>query len=190
MSISPPQDIILDVAKAADPARYRLAVERLNRLAPSRGPAFETLLAAPVDEMPPTTAAAARPLRVATASHGVPAAAAKAYRGFEAMALSTFIEAALPQDGSAVFGAGTAGGVWKSMLAEQIAMQMAKSGGIGIADQLAAQAQRTPEATAGPRAAAESPFDPKLLTMTAERRFLGALAPRAQADALDEPSSS
>ena len=57
------------------------------------------------------------------------------------MALATMIEAAMPDEAASYFGEGTAGSVWKSMLAEQIAEQMAKAGGIGIAAQLARSAQ-------------------------------------------------
>ncbi|MCL4766652.1 MAG: rod-binding protein [Hyphomicrobiaceae bacterium] len=39
----------------------------------------------------------------------------------------------LPRGSGSVFGEGTAGMLWKSMLAEQIAMELARGGGIGIA---------------------------------------------------------
>jgi len=60
----------------------------------------------------------------------------KAYQNFEAMVLSSFVETMLPQNADATFGAGTAGEIWRSMLAQQIATQMAAAGGIGIAAQL------------------------------------------------------
>ena len=59
------------------------------------------------------------------------------YRKFEAFILQMFVESMLPQDASEVFGKGTAGTVWRSMLAEQIGNEMAKGNGIGIAQQLA-----------------------------------------------------
>jgi Rod binding domain-containing protein len=49
------------------------------------------------------------------------------------MILSQFVETMLPDDSEAVFGSGTAGEIWKSMLAEQVANQLAASGGVGIA---------------------------------------------------------
>lgn len=52
---------------------------------------------------------------------------------FEAFFLQSFIQSILPQDATEVFGEGTAGEVWKSMLAEKVAMQFAEAGGIGIA---------------------------------------------------------
>ena len=48
-----------------------------------------------------------------------------------------FVESMLPKDASDVFGKGTAGTIWRSMLAEQIGNEMAKGNGIGIAKQLA-----------------------------------------------------
>ena len=43
----------------------------------------------------------------------------------------------LPKDAQNVYGTGTAGEVWRSMLAEQIAAQMAHSTKFGIAERLA-----------------------------------------------------
>ena len=48
----------------------------------------------------------------------------------------------LPKESEEVFGKGTAGGVWKSMLAEQLGAQLAKGKGIGIAKQLAPRIRR------------------------------------------------
>ena len=59
------------------------------------------------------------------------------YRKFEAFVLQMFVESMLPKDATNVFGKGTAGTVWRSMLAEQISNEMAKGNGIGIAKQLA-----------------------------------------------------
>lgn len=55
---------------------------------------------------------------------------------FESFVLRTFIDGMLPQDNSTYFGTGTAGKIWKSMLAERIGDEMAKDGGIGIAEML------------------------------------------------------
>lgn len=59
------------------------------------------------------------------------------YVQFEAFVLQSFIQAILPKEASAVFGEGTAGEVWKSMLAEKIALQVAEAGGVGIAKAIA-----------------------------------------------------
>jgi Rod binding domain-containing protein len=42
----------------------------------------------------------------------------------------------LPKDGSSVYGQGLSGDMWKSMLADQVARQIAKSGSLGIARRL------------------------------------------------------
>jgi peptidoglycan hydrolase FlgJ len=65
-------------------------------------------------------------------------ASGEVYRKFEAFILQTFVETMLPKESEEVFGKGTAGSVWKSMLAEQLGNQLAKGKGIGIAKQLAA----------------------------------------------------
>ena len=55
---------------------------------------------------------------------------------FEGFVLRTFVEAMLPKDGTSFFGSGTAGGIWKSMMAERLGEELAAGGGIGIADLL------------------------------------------------------
>mgnify|MGYP003127960065 FL=1 len=42
----------------------------------------------------------------------------------------------LPTEASNYFGEGTAGEVWRSMMAEEIGNELAKNGGIGIADSI------------------------------------------------------
>jgi Rod binding domain-containing protein len=56
---------------------------------------------------------------------------------FEAVLLQNMIEAMLPKDSEALMGSGTAGNMWKSMLAEKIAAEIARTGTIGIAKQIA-----------------------------------------------------
>ncbi|WP_102958769.1 rod-binding protein [Mangrovicella endophytica] len=58
------------------------------------------------------------------------------YEKFEGFVLRTFVESMLPSDKDGYFGTGTAGNIYRSMLAEQIGDQMAKDGGIGIAAML------------------------------------------------------
>jgi hypothetical protein len=148
MSISPPSDIILDVARAADPVRQQRAIARLSQMAPmAEGESFDRILDAGAAEAAATKSAPPpsdpRPMArppvgpVATETSD----AAKVFQSFEAMALATMIEAAMPKQGDAIFGSGTAGSAWKSMLAEQIGIQMAEAGGIGMARQLASQAR-------------------------------------------------
>jgi len=63
---------------------------------------------------------------------GVNPAADTAVREFEGFVLQMFLEAMLPEEASSVFGSGTTGAFWKSMLAEQISKQLAGAGGIGV----------------------------------------------------------
>ncbi len=56
---------------------------------------------------------------------------------FEGFVLRSFVESMLPSAESSYFGTGTAGEVWRSMLAEEIGDEMARNGGIGIAASIA-----------------------------------------------------
>jgi hypothetical protein len=55
---------------------------------------------------------------------------------FEASILKTFVDAMLPKDETDVYGQGSAGDIWKSMLADQIAKQIARSGAFAISKRL------------------------------------------------------
>lgn len=57
---------------------------------------------------------------------------------FEGFVLRSFVESMLPTEASSYFGSGTAGEVWRSMMAEEIGNELAKGGGIGIAASIAA----------------------------------------------------
>ncbi len=57
---------------------------------------------------------------------------------FEAFVLQTFIQDMLPKNAEGVYGTGIAGDIWRSMLSEQLANEVADRGGIGIADQVRA----------------------------------------------------
>lgn len=154
MSIQPPSDILLDVVKAADPHKAQAMAARLRQAASgpagaadtAEGALFDDALAdqatAPValgEGTGPLGTFSARALSNATAlSQRNEAPGASPYRRFEAMVLSGFVEQLLPKSSATLFGAGTAGQVWRSMLAERIADEVAKSGGIGIAQHLAA----------------------------------------------------
>jgi flagellar protein FlgJ len=163
VAINPPSDIVLGVVRAADPARRQAATERLLRLAalPSGAGATTEASAAGEDDSagPPAgvgigswrTATALAPTaqqRPLTPASERRTARDPAFVEFEAMVLQTFVQSLLPKDAVSVFGRGTAGEVWKSMLAEQIACEIARSGGIGIAERTGAGG--SPARTAGP----------------------------------------
>ncbi|MEN3396631.1 rod-binding protein [Brucella melitensis] len=143
MAINPPSDLVMDVARAADPQAYRMAAERLNAAsgvaAPMGGSAatgltqdnfgsFSENLAAEVSVRPDAQSAAS-----------------PAYRKFEAFMLQSFVQSMFTSDTTATFGKGIAGEYWKSMMAEAMANKMADGGGVGIArllEELAARNRR------------------------------------------------
>lgn len=141
MAFNPRTDVVLEVASAADPLRANLAAQRLNALAGSNAPAAD--FAADVDRAANAASAATAPLasgadarsRLAEAPGG-PDKLGQAKTQFEAMMLNSFVGELLPKDTGEVFGQGMAGDMWRSMLAEQVSMQIAKSGKLGLARRL------------------------------------------------------
>ncbi len=161
MAIRPPSDIVLDVARAIDPLRYQQAVSPASRACRGRlGPAVRSSLQ-PDRQRARFPARQGRhldprrrwqPHQVQPAHSGRRAGEARhvpQVRSGEPLDLRPGM---LPQKADAVFGEGTAGDVWKSMLAEQIANQMAAGGGIGIAAQLAKSNGADHKATPSPSA--------------------------------------
>ena len=139
MAFSPKTDVILEVASAADPSRASLAAQRLNAIAGSNAtPAdFVSSLNQAASNAPPSSlpgGADARS-RLAVAASG-PEKLGKAKTQFEAMMLNSFVSELLPKDTREVFGQGMAGDMWRSMLAEQVSTQIAKSGKLGLARRL------------------------------------------------------
>ena len=125
MSLAPSTDIILEVSSAADPARAAAIAEKLGALASKGADTPQDFAAAlqSVSRPPPV-----QPAPVARA--------ANAETKLEAVFLSQFITEMLPKDAQSVYGQGYAGDMWRSMLAERVADQMAASGRIGIASRL------------------------------------------------------
>lgn len=178
--INPPSDIILDVARAADPGKQAKATQRLAALA-GAGSGNAHAFAAAMENSARDSVTAQTPFRAAEAriamqnrdalgapgNSGSPAGSADLRnrldpltgaddradasqqvptagnrpmtpeQEFEAFILRSFVETMLPDDATASYGSGTAGDIWKGMHAEQIGNAMARSGGIGIAEQLA-----------------------------------------------------
>ncbi len=141
MAFNPRTDVILEVASAADPSRATVAAQRLSALAGSNAPAAD--FAADLDRAASTTGATTRPLANAadmrsrlSAAPGGPDKLGQAKTQFEAMMLNSFVSEMLPKDTGEVFGQGTAGDMWRSMLAEQVSTQIAKSGKLGLARRL------------------------------------------------------
>jgi Rod binding domain-containing protein len=165
MAFNPRTDVVLEVASAADPLRASLAAQRLDSLAGSSSPTAD--FAADLDRVAAPGNATTAPLpggadarlRLAEAQGG-PDKLGKTKTQFEAMMLSSFVNELLPKETSEVFGQGMAGDMWRSLLAEQVSMQIAKSGKLGIARRLfsthevAPQSGRVGEAARGAAASA------------------------------------
>lgn len=139
MAISPPSDLVLDVVRAADPTEVQEAQARLkaNRAAfkatslAENGNGFAA--AVNVLNLSPAGSSGLGDISNRVEQKKIP----ETYRKFEAMVLQNFVKSMLPAESENVFGKGTAGDIWKGMMAEQIGDVLSKNGGIGIADQLA-----------------------------------------------------
>jgi flagellar protein FlgJ len=140
MAFNPRTDVILEVASAADPSRATLAAQRLSAIAGSNAtPAdFVSSLnqAAGVANAPPSSLPGGADARSRLAEASGPEKLGKAKTQFEAMMLNSFVSELLPKDTGEVFGQGMAGDMWRSMLAEQVSTQIAKSGKLGLARRL------------------------------------------------------
>jgi flagellar protein FlgJ len=135
MAISPPSDLVLDVAMAADPDTLRASVEKLRSIASTRA-AAQTRLSR-------DSFASLQQPGPAIDSPGKPASApSQSFKKFEAFMLQSFVESMFTGENQAVFGKGIAGEYWKSMMAEAIANKMSDAGGIGVARMLEAQSQK------------------------------------------------
>lgn len=139
MAINPPTDIIQDVINAADPAQVEVAQAKLKagiavaeaRKLNNADAGFDSNIIR--DHIRATGSRSVKDKEIP-----------EPYRRFEAMVLQNFIKTMLP-DSEEVYGKGSSGEIWKSMMAEQMGNEMSKGRGVGIAEQLASrQAERTP----------------------------------------------
>lgn len=134
MSIQTATDIILDVVRAADPAVARRAEAMLEAASARKSeqaagtPAFEHQVLASADPSAMTASSARQ--------GAAPDKSFETYQRFEAMILQNFIGSMLPKESEELYGKGTAGEIWKGMMAEQLGAALSKSGGIGIAARL------------------------------------------------------
>lgn len=142
MAIAPPSDIVLDVARAADPARYRQAVDELSRLRATTAAANGTAAASGTSGASSAGASNAGASNAGATGAGTAAPPGRrrldAFGQFESFILQSFLQSMLPTGATNVYGRGMAGSVWRSMLAEQLGNQLAGSGQIGIAQHLSA----------------------------------------------------
>ncbi len=141
MAISPPSDLVLDVVNAADPMQVSAAREKLRANSAANEAAILTASNAGFESamgtLETTAGKAGLHKMQPPADHEkVP----ESYRKFETSILSTFIQNMMPKESEEVYGKGSAGEFWKSMMAEQVADAVSKRGGIGIAEQVYSQA--------------------------------------------------
>lgn len=137
MAISPPSDIVLDVARAAEPTAVASARAELLRKSQAASAAPFEPFEQPVGTSSSTRAGdAAGPSSPTLSRTASPGELSETSKKFEAMVLQTFISAMMPQNVESTYGEGIAGDMWKSMMAEKVADVVAERGGIGIADQI------------------------------------------------------
>ena len=136
MAIDPPSDIVLEVARAADPTRAAAVAQKLSALA-AGGPTSGADFAAALNEAGGSTPGVANMrARLADAKLAASEKAGKAEVQFESVLLNNFISEMLPKDEPEAYGQGTAGEMWRSMLSEKISDEIAKSGELGISRRL------------------------------------------------------
>jgi peptidoglycan hydrolase FlgJ len=153
VSIAPPSDIVLDVAQAADPARVQAAAAKLASMAgaPAADIDFAAVLQARSRPIASPLTAAPDPAPMTFArGHQLAAAPASPYQKFEAVLLQSFVQSILPKNAE-LFGDTFSADAYRSMLAEQLATQVARSGRLGIAKAIEAR-----EAAAHPHAGPEA----------------------------------
>ncbi|WP_102867546.1 rod-binding protein [Pseudovibrio exalbescens] len=158
MAVSPIGDIVMDVLKQADPLEVSSARQSLSKPVsvaanlPVAGEEVSWASAMARAEQVGASgtgasfASSGTPVESRTAEgvHSVANAAQDSLgEKLEAAVLQTFIKSMLPANMDSVFGSGTAGHMWKGMMAEQLAAQMARSGGIGLAERLVPDSLQT-----------------------------------------------
>jgi hypothetical protein len=144
VAINPPSDIVLDVLNAADPLRSEAVTQRLSALGANAASGTSDDFARTLDAATSSSASAfAAVSGMANArAHFLNTAVAQSQKTahaqveFEASLLNNLVGEMLPKNAPGVYGEGTAGDVWRSMLGDQIAHQIAKSGELGIAKRL------------------------------------------------------
>ncbi len=160
MAVRLPSDLVVDVMRAADPSQVHLATANLKAQARTEvaNAMFTDALQQlrkpkPSGDMIADVMRAAEPGAASLAARklaGLSMAPNDAYAQFEAFMLRDAIEEMLPKTGQGAFGEGFAGGVWRSMAAEQFASIFTQHGGLGIAQSLRARDAGQDEPPAAP----------------------------------------
>jgi Rod binding domain-containing protein len=116
-------DLIVGVLDSADQVRKEAAIQSLGGESTEMAALDTSLQNSPV-------------IKFKNSKSGIQNQSHVNNQKFEALVLRNFVEDVLPKATSGVYGEGTAGDIWRSMEADFISQDMAKAGGIGIADQL------------------------------------------------------
>jgi peptidoglycan hydrolase FlgJ len=164
MSTFPANDLVVDVARAADPQKMNAAMQRLSDLTHLRGPqgagfdkSFQNAAATARSSAPQYSSIAPTTIQTKSTSNVEPlstSVASDAAKKFEAFILQSFIQNVLPKEGHGAFGEGVGSGVWRSMMAEQLSTQIAKKSSFGIAKLLEHDLAQKTTAAASSRAKA------------------------------------
>jgi Rod binding domain-containing protein len=131
MAVRIPSDLIVDVMRAASPQQAQMAAAKLKAVARPEAPGTM--------------------FTDALRSLQQPKPKADAYAQFETFMLRDAIEEMLPKAETGAFGEGFAGGVWRSMAAEQFASIFTEHGGLGIAEMMRKKAESAAPDSAGDR---------------------------------------
>ena len=115
MAVEFPSDIVFDVVRAADPAQAQKVAHRLSAGADAAA----------------TARSVAETSRLERA--GGPSDVQSAAKEFEALLVGEMIGDMMGDAEESYFGGGFAGGVWKSMMAQQIAAVMVERADFGVA---------------------------------------------------------
>lgn len=132
MAVNFPSDIIMDVARAADPVAAGRARQRLASMASGAG--FSEMVDGPARPAPKLSRTAD-----GQKAHDVA-------KDFESVLVANMIEDMMGDGEQGYFGGGFAGGVWKSMMAEQVAKQVVKHADFGVASKISQYYVRRGEA--------------------------------------------
>ncbi len=135
MSFFPATDLVMDVARAAEPHKVAAATKRLTDIGAQAAPTDFTKFLGPQ-----LTARAGAPQSGSLAPPASPFAkmesalspAAQAAQKFEAFVLQGWLDAILPKQESGAFGVGAGANIWRGMMAEQLSLQLAKAGALGL----------------------------------------------------------
>lgn len=132
MSIFPATDIISDVARAADPGKVSLAMKRLESIGGERAQLADSTF--PIAKSSPASAQRTLALKRddGPPSRDIRQDVMGPAKRFEAFLLQGWLETILPKQDSGVYGLEAGGEIWRSMMAEQLANQVVRAGGVGI----------------------------------------------------------